>query len=88
MIKQIWRVYVVSCSDDTLYCGISTDVEKRVKTHNAGKGAKYTRPRTPVRLVWQWRVSSKSEALKLEHEIKKMSRKEKIRMIGGLWKSV
>lgn len=73
--------YILLCSDGTLYCGYTNDLEKRVNTHNRGKGAKYTRRRTPVKLVYSEEFKTKSEALKREHQIKKLSRKEKLALI-------
>lgn len=70
-------VYVVKCSDGTLYTGYTTDVERRVEEHNSGEGAKYTRGRTPVRLVHVEEHETRSEAMSREAEIKAMSRKEK-----------
>lgn len=67
-----WFVYIVHCADGSLYTGTSTDVEARVTTHNAGKGAKYTRSRLPVSLVYTEEVASRSLALKREAVIKKM----------------
>lgn len=79
-----WFVYIVKCSDETFYTGVSTDVEKRVKTHNTGKGAKYTKTRRPVELLWTKKVSSKSEALKLEYKIKQLNRKQKMLFMAPL----
>jgi putative endonuclease len=76
-----WIVYIVECSDGTLYTGISNDLSKRLLTHNRGKGAKYTRGRLPVALIWFKKCTDKSEASKLEYKIKKMSRKAKLKMI-------
>lgn len=78
-----WCVYIVECSDDTLYTGCTNDLDKRLLDHNAGKGAKYTRPRLPVKLMWSQNVASKSEALKLEYKIKQLKRSLKIRLING-----
>lgn len=72
-----WWVYLVWCSDGSLYCGISTDVEKRIATHNAGKGAKFTRSRLPVILHYKEKVGTMSQALKRELEIKALHRWEK-----------
>ena len=72
-----WSVYLLECSDGTFYIGISTDVEKRLATHNAGKGAKYTRGRLPVACVWREDMASESEARKREFALKKLSREEK-----------
>jgi len=74
-------VYLLECSDGSYYCGIALDLEKRLKTHNSGKGAKYTRSRLPVRLVFSETLESKSIALKREAEIKRLSRKQKIALI-------
>ena len=79
-----WYVYLLRCADDTLYCGITNDLERRLASHNAGTGAKYTRPRTPVSLAASAEVGSKSEALKLEILIKKMKRDQKIRFLESL----
>ncbi len=68
-----WYVYMVRCSDGTLYTGISTDVGRRISEHNhETNGARYTRPRRPVRLVYQEEVPSRSAALKREMQIKKL----------------
>ena len=69
--------YMVECADGTFYTGWSTDPERRLKTHNAGKGAKYTRMRRPVKLIYAEELPDKSSALKREIEIKKLSRKRK-----------
>ncbi|PTK65693.1 GIY-YIG nuclease family protein [Staphylococcus borealis] len=76
-------VYIVKCKDDSLYTGYTTDVEARIATHNAGKGAKYTKIRRPVVLVYQEMFDSKSEAMRREYEIKTFTRQEKLKMIGG-----
>ncbi|KRK49830.1 hypothetical protein FC97_GL002212 [Companilactobacillus kimchii DSM 13961 = JCM 10707] len=65
------------CSDKTFYTGTSNDVEKRVATHNAGKGAKYTKTRRPVKLMYTEELENKSQALKREIAIKKLSRSQK-----------
>ena len=71
-------VYILQCSDDTLYTGWTTDLEKRIKTHNEKKGAKYTRSRTPVSLFYCEEYDNKSDALKREAELKKMPRSKKL----------
>lgn len=72
-------VYIVGCSDGTLYTGITNDLEKRLRAHNTLKaGAKYTKSRRPVTLAYHEKCASRSEALKREAEIKKLSRQEKI----------
>ena len=73
-----WVCYLLQCADDTLYCGISNDLQKRLAAHNAGEGAKYTRSRTPVRLVYAESCTDRSAALKREIEIKQMNRSEKL----------
>ena len=70
MIDEKWVVYLVRCSDNSLYCGISNDFERRLKKHNSGKGAKYTKSRKPVELVAISSEIAKNEALKLEYCIK------------------
>ena len=69
---------MVRCADDTLYTGITDNLERRIKTHNSGKGAKYTRGRGPVVLVYQEACADKPEALRRELAIKQMSRREKL----------
>lgn len=76
--KKCWYVYIAKCADKTLYTGIATDVEKRFKAHNEGKGAKYTRSRLPVMLVYREKSKNRSSATKRELKIKKLSRKEKL----------
>lgn len=74
-------VYILRCGDGTLYTGWTTDLEHRVAMHNAGKGAKYTRARRPVRLEYYEEYMDKKEALRRECAIKKMTRNEKLRLI-------
>ena len=74
--------YILCCKDDTLYCGWTNDLEKRLAAHNAGKGAKYTRSRHPVTLVYYETFETKEEAMSREYAIKKLSRKEKIKLIS------
>ena len=71
-------VYIIECSDHTLYTGWTNDINKRLKAHNDGAGAKYTKGRTPVKLVYIEPVNSRSEALKREAEIKKLTKKKKL----------
>ncbi len=73
-----WKVYLLKCSDNSLYCGITNDVETRVSKHNSGIGAKYTRSRMPVELVAVSKGLTKNEALKLEHYIKQLQPSEKV----------
>ena len=74
-------VYILRCSDGTLYSGWTNDLEARLKTHNAGKGAKYTRSRLPVELVYSEELESPSAAMRREYELKQLSRKEKLDLI-------
>ncbi len=76
-----WSLYILRCADGTLYTGITTDVEKRVKAHNAGKGAKYTRGRGPVTVVYVEEEESESAARVREAEIKRMTREEKEKLV-------
>jgi putative endonuclease len=78
----MWYVYILECSDLTLYTGISNDVEKRIDTHNNKKGAKYTKTRTPVKLVYQQSFETKSLAAKEEWRIKQLTRNQKILLIN------
>lgn len=75
-------VYIAQCSDDTLYTGYTTDIHKREIVHNLGKGAKYTRSRLPLRIVYFEEHKSRSEATKREYEIKQMQRVEKERLFN------
>jgi putative endonuclease len=77
-----WSTYILRCGDGSLYTGISTDVEARVRSHAAGKGAAYTRSHLPVKLVWVKKATSESAARKREAAIKKMKKREKEAMIS------
>lgn len=81
MENKKYYVYMLLCSDQTFYTGISNNVEKRVATHNAGKGAKYTKIRRPVQLMYQEELPDKSQALKREIAIKKLSRSQKVTLL-------
>lgn len=74
--------YIVECSDHTFYTGWTNDLERRLKAHNEGRGAKYTKPRRPVRLVYFEVFGTKEEAMRREWEIKQMSRGDKKRLLG------
>jgi len=74
-------VYLLKCRTNTYYCGYTSDLKKRVETHNAGKGAKYTKVRRPVFLVYSEQFETRSEAMKREIQIKRLSRAEKIAII-------
>jgi len=79
--RSPYYVYILRCSDDTFYTGYTTDVERRVREHDAGDGAKYTRGRTPVELVYVESFDSQSAAMSREYEIKQFTRAEKERLI-------
>jgi putative endonuclease len=81
-MTQDWFVYIVRCADDTLYAGVTTDAQARVAKHNEGSGAKYTRTRRPVELVYVERASDRGAALVREHEIKRMPADAKRRLIA------
>jgi putative endonuclease len=78
MTERKWKVYLLRCADNSLYCGITHDIQSRVDVHNSGKGAKYTRSRRPVELVAATKSMTKSQALTLESMIKRMPADEKI----------
>lgn len=76
-------VYILECNDGSLYTGYTNNLKKRIDTHQQGKGAKYTRGRTPVELVYVEHFESKTEAMKVEYQIKQLSRPDKLKMIRG-----
>ena len=80
-MNSMHYVYILRCADDTLYTGWTTDVERRVAVHNSGKGAKYTRARLPVELVYTEEFDDKVEAQKREYAIKQLARAEKESLI-------
>lgn len=77
-----WYVYMLRCGDSTLYTGVTDDVERRLAAHRSGKGAKYTRGRGPLELVWQEEVPDKSAALRREYQIKQLPKQEKEGLIA------
>jgi len=85
-MENTWYLYILRCKDDTLYTGITTDVEKRLEAHRSGKGAKYTRGRAPLELVYRECCGSHSNALKREHQIKSLTRQEKQQLIESMEK--
>ena len=85
-MESNWYLYILRCGDGTLYTGITNDVEKRLEAHRNGKGAKYTRGRGPLELVYRESCGSHSEALKREHQVKRLSRQEKQQMIERMEK--
>lgn len=76
-------VYILQCADDTLYIGTARDVLKRLAVHNAKKGAKYTKPRLPVRVVYQEGPMTLTKALRREYQLKQLTRREKTALIAG-----
>ena len=81
-MEPTWYLYILRCKDGSLYTGITTDVEKRLESHRSGKGAKYTRGRGPLELVYREECGTHSDALKRESEIKRLTRKKKQVLIG------
>lgn len=80
--RSAWWVYMVRCRDGSLYTGATNDLSARLERHNAGKGGAYTRSRRPVRLVWAERAANRSRALRREAELKRLTRKEKLMLVG------
>ena len=80
-MEKTWKLYILRCGDGSLYTGISTDVARRLEEHRSGKGAKYTRSRGPLELVYVEDCEDKSAALRRELEIKSLSRVEKLKLI-------
>ena len=80
-----WFVYILECNDNSLYTGITNDLKKRVSAHNSGKGAKFTKARLPVRLVYREPYKTKGDSLKREFEIKKLKRTEKLNLINWFY---
>lgn len=76
-----WYLYVAKCRDESLYTGITTDIPRRIKAHNAKKGAFYTKNKLPVKLVYQEAMVNQSEARRREAAIKKLTRKDKLELI-------
>ena len=79
----MYLVYILRCGDGSLYTGITNDLPRRLAAHSSGRGAKYTRSRLPVALVWQEAQPDKSAALRRERQIKALSLAEKLRLIAG-----
>ena len=78
-----WYLYIIECSDESLYTGITKDLERRVSEHNAKNGAKYVKGKLPVKLVYSELYNSHEEALKREIEIKRLNRTKKLELISG-----
>ena len=84
MTKQDWFVYILQCNDQTLYTGVTTDLDRRVEEHNSGsKGAKYTTARRPVKMVYSEQLDSRSSAQQREHQIKSLTRRQKQQLIDS-----
>jgi len=83
-MKNMNYTYILKCADDTLYCGWTNHLEKRLTAHNQGKGAKYTKARRPVVLAYWEEFSTKEEAMRREAAIKKLSRKDKLKLMGEI----
>ena len=83
-MSKKWTVYLLRCSDSSLYCGVTNDLQCRVRRHNAGKGAKYTRGRGPVSLVAAKTGFTKSEAYQLEYQIKQLPKIKKVPALESL----
>lgn len=81
LVELMWYLYILRCGDGSLYTGITTDVEKRLEAHRTGRGAKYTRGRGPLELVYREACGGHSDALRRELAVKKMTRGQKIQMI-------
>ena len=79
----MWYVYMIRCSDGSLYTGVTTDIKRRISEHSSGKGASYTQGRTPVTLVYNERRPNRSKAMKREAEIKSWPRGKKSDLIKG-----
>ncbi|MBC5638389.1 MULTISPECIES: GIY-YIG nuclease family protein [Ornithinibacillus] len=88
MSDQEHTVYILKCSDNTLYTGYTNDLENRLKAHEAGKGAKYTRGRGPFQVMFVEKFPTKEEAMKREYEIKQLTRKGKFQLIRDKLKEV
>ncbi len=87
-MDKTWYLYIVQCRDGTLYTGITDDVARRMKQHNEGKGAKYTRGRGPVKLLHQEVCGDHSAALHREIAIKKLTRPQKLKYISGTFTKI
>lgn len=78
-----WFVYILKCSDDSLYTGITNDKERRLQQHNKGKASKYTRARLPVEMVYSESSDDRSVASKREWEIKQLTKKQKLKLVAS-----
>ena len=80
-MESIWYLYILRCGDGTLYTGITTDVQNRLEQHRCGKGAKYTRGKAPLELIYQEKCGARSEALRRECAVKALKREQKLHLI-------
>lgn len=80
-MERKWFVYILNCADGTLYTGITNDLDRRIKAHNAGTASKYTRVRRPVSIMYSEEVETKGDALRRELQIKRLTRSEKMAII-------
>ncbi len=78
-----WHVYLLRCADGSLYCGVTTDLARRLRQHNAGKGARYVRSRLPAVLAWSEPASDRSTAQRREAAVKRLTRADKLTLIEG-----
>ena len=83
---QKWFVYMLNCADQTLYTGITNDMERRFKTHSAGKGARYTRARLPLEVVYRETCATRTDAMVRECAVKALPRKSKLKLAGKFQK--
>ena len=81
---MIWKLYIVNCKDKSLYTGITTDIVRRLKEHNSGKGAKSLLGKLPVKIVYTEQFDSQRDAMKREREIKSWKKEKKLKLISGL----
>jgi putative endonuclease len=79
--RRPWFVYIIACKDNSLYVGITNDIEERIKSHNLGQGCRYTKSRCPVKLLFCEMQKNRSSATKREMEIKKFSRSKKLKLV-------
>ncbi len=87
-MEKTWLLYMLQCGDGTLYTGITDNLERRLSAHRTGKGAKYTRGRGPLALVYREECTSHSQALRREIEIKKLSRREKLQLCAKVHEKI
>ncbi len=79
----MWYLYILECADTTFYTGITTDLQRRLELHESGKGAKYCRGRTPLKLVFSQKFAGRSQASRAEIMVKRLSRADKVKVIAG-----